>query len=489
VTDADTGLPIANAWVQAYWSDGSDWYWTGYAETASDGSHTLLDSNGYGAGDYWFGAEASGYRSQELYTYWDGSGPMMIDFTLWPETSPAIASGAVYDAATWQPVEGAWVLAEWSDGADWYWAGEAYTAPDGSYDLYDDYASGAGDYRFYVEADGYVSQTRYEIWDGMSTLFMDFELEVAQPIASGAVTDAGTGLPIEDAWVGAGWSDGTDWYWAGDAWTDIDGAYTLVDPNGYGAGDYEFRVEAYGYEYQTHTEYWDGTAPLAIDFALEVAQPVATGTVTGADTGLPIADAWVEAYWSDGVDWDWVGYTPTDLDGLYTIVDSYAFGAGDYRFTAWADGYEYQTHDEHWNGAAPLAIDFALELAQPLATGTVTDAGTGLPMSDVWVEAYWSDGVEWHWVGEDYSAADGTYTILDLHAYGAGDYWVGAEAFGYVSQSQYVYWDGSGPMVLDFALWPEMSPAIASGYVFDAATDEPVEGAYVSASWFDGADW
>ena len=192
-------------------------------------------------------------------------------------TGDTIATGTVTDAVTTNPLQGVYVSASWWDGAAYQWTGDAVSAPDGKFTLHDDAGMGVGFYEFFAYLDSYEVQTNLNYWwDGINPLTVDFQLVWADIIATGIVGDTQTGDPIEGAHVAASWFDGVaNWYWAGDAWTLIDGSYVVYDSYACGPGIYEIHCESYGYDSGAAQHYWNGTNPLSIGFTLMPHAPVA----------------------------------------------------------------------------------------------------------------------------------------------------------------------------------------------------------------------
>jgi len=86
---------------------------------------------------------------------------------------------------------------------------------------------------------------------------------------------------------------------------------------------------------------------LAFAFALVVLLPavavgqeaiIATGTVTDAATGNPIADASICAAYRTADGDSWTGEARTAADGTYAISDTTGRGAGEYRIEVAAPG-------------------------------------------------------------------------------------------------------------------------------------------------------
>ncbi len=195
--------------------------------------------------------------------------------------------------------------------------------------------------------------------------------EDAPVIATGVITDAVSGLPIEDAWVGAVLIVGPeedDIVFAGWAATDADGAYELRGRDVASPGQYRFYVSADTYEARVHHVTWDGGAALEVDFALDPAKVIASGTVRDLITGEPMENTIVEAtVVGEPVDLitpvTTVAVAHSASDGTYVLYDEWTHGAGDFTFVAWPlsnSGHVVTEIDAAWDGEAPLEIDFAM---------------------------------------------------------------------------------------------------------------------------------
>lgn len=184
-------------------------------------------------------------------------------------------TGTVTDAGTTDPIAGATVGAYFDDGGALEWVGETTTLANGTFALDDD-GWGAGDYEIYAYAEGYLTAWEYPSWGGGAALEQDFALQPAQVIATGYVTDAVTGDPIEDAGIDAAVFDSDEGQWiiTGYAFTDASGFYTVYDYEPLGADDYTFTCSAWGYEVLSHDRAWNGSEELDVDFALEKVPPV-----------------------------------------------------------------------------------------------------------------------------------------------------------------------------------------------------------------------
>jgi len=412
--------------------------------------------------------------------------------------SPALAippsiSGTVTDDVTGAALEGVWV--ELWDVND-EMAEEPVAVDETDSSGYYSFGSipNSDSYVLYFSRFGYGFG---EIWDFPYTgtaLVKNISLVPLAKIVEGTVTKAGGPVALEGAMVDASkfFSDEyEDYYeWAGSGWSDSGGTYLIWDEYSYGSGDYQFAATHPAYfsasEYQT----WDGETALDQDFALEPAVQIASGFVTDDASGDPIVGESVEAaQWNDIDEWfDWTGSGTTGDDGYYEVYDTNAYGAGEYELAISAWGYRRAVAYRDWDGATGLDQDFALVPPVAIAEGFVTQLGSGDPIEGAYVEASkWDDVNMWYdWTGSADSGTDGSYEVFDENALGSGEYDLAVSAWGFLSDSRAVTWDGATELTESFEL--EQAPAIASGIVTDDATGDPLVGAYIDAAWYNDVE-
>jgi len=344
-----------------------------------------------------------------------------------------------------------------------------------------------------VAVDGYSYEESAIFQYTGAAVAQDVQLNPLVLIAAGTVTDASTGLPVAgaqvDAWV---WESGDFAFPVGFAVTDADGTYAIYDEfQMLQSGDYiAFDVYSDGYETfnasSTNGVTYTGS-PFTFDVELSLAPLVASGTVTDAQTGLPIADAEVDAWvWEDGDYSVYVGYGITDACGHYEIRDSSGMlQSGDYiAFDVYAGGYEpfvgNDANGVRYQGGAVL-FDVQLSVHRLIATGTAWDSDTGEPLEGVSVEvSIWEADAEGAALGIATTDAEGRYQVYDeKDTLDSGDYvMITFAADGYGSEpvmrdsGQTVRYAGA-PLVRNC----RMSSVIGWGTVLDADTGLPVVGA------------
>lgn len=370
VIDAASGEPVSAAWVDAYYVHpcSGDELWTGESYTDSDGTCTVYDHEGFGAGRYvikvW-SRQVYGEDPFEKTIEWDGQNPVNVTFELRPPA--AIAVVRVTKAATGEPFEGAWAGASFVDPktGETYLTAEAYTASDGTARLSDSRRYGPGTYIVVVRADGFVLQKQTVSWDGERTAGLDFSLEPAKLIARVTVVDASTRNPVEHAFVAAQCATAAT---PEDALADFgqtgsDGKLALFDEGGYGAGSYVISVEKSGYACQRMLVMWDGENACDVTFDLRPPKPIATVRVTDRGTGEPIVGVEVDAYYIDrqtSALW-WASFEWTSAGGTCTLYDDESFGAGRYLIRVDTQGYYPLERSIVWDGEHAVAVSFPLQ--------------------------------------------------------------------------------------------------------------------------------
>jgi len=230
------------------------------------------------------------------------------------------------------------------------------------------------------------------------------------------------------------------------------------------------------------------------------------GTVTDAETGLPLEGVTVSARAVEETDGHGHGhggpgghhgcgdYAETGADGTY-VMEEVEVGA--YVLVARFQGYYVGDAEVEVLEGETTTADFALEeLMFGALSGMVTDTATGLPLAGAMIRVRVAEpdkaklgqlgllgAGRRHWgggCGQHYHATtgeDGTYFIDSVVA----DYYeVSASAMDYVPANPVGLFVMDGETaVADFAL-EAMTYGALEGYVTDADTGEPIEGARVN---------
>lgn len=180
-----------------------------------------------------------------------------------------------------------------------------------------------------------------KLFTALALTFLTVAPVMAQGTISGTVTDADTMAPIEHAIIiardtapstgGSPWGGG---WWSNITITGTDGTYSLdLD-----AGNYDVTCRKWGYVAQTaNADVTDGATTTA-DFALGTPTfGTIAGTVTDADTMLPIENARVTVRSTTNNGWGGWRWGRTDAAGAYSIDN---VRTGDHEVTVRKHGYE-----------------------------------------------------------------------------------------------------------------------------------------------------
>ena len=295
---------------------------------------------------------------------------------------------------------------------------------------------------------------------------------------AGVITDAGTGEPIEGAFV---FARGNNHFNSRMAFSGPDGAYLINDlhpdiyhvgahKEGYFPGEYPDPIEV------------NGNDVTGIDIALSGIIPSGIkGTVTDAGSGAPIAEAMVVAV--NVNDHRMHRGTMTGEDGNY-VLD---VPPGEYVVQARAWGYMPQEYPEHVivpEGAYIENINFALTAIDfGSISGMVIDtSGNPVPMAEV--KARMADGFFCRRAVTDET---GAYTITDVIP---GSYIVRAFKYGFepgVYPDTVLVGGGEDVTGIDIVLVPFAPPfdGYISGLVTDETAGTPISGALVIGIGFE----
>ncbi len=401
----------------------------------------------------------------------------------------ASISGVVRSDADGQVLEGAVVVAS---GPDYQ---QVETAADGSYSL-PDLTAGSYDLQFfgaghlpewYDDAASYEGRTPITLTDGESRVGTDASLSEGVVI-EGVVTGADTFAAVADVEVFAERTDFDDF---GSSTTAADGSFRV---SGLSGGEYRIRVvpaPPYREEWYDNattaetatTVNAPGPGPVAgIDVVLDLGGTI-SGTVTDADTGLPVPGIAVSTFGPDSAE------STTAADGTYTLA---GLVDGDYsvRFTP-VSTYLQEWYDGDLTGGAPTqvtiadaaavtSVDADLETGAGVS-GTVVDGGTGLPI----------EGVEVQLSGPNYraatTAADGSFEVSGVAA-GSYQLWLNDPSRRYFSEyyDDVASWFDATELDLQLGtispLELDMARGASIGGVVTDSVGAPIESGYVEVS-------
>jgi 5-hydroxyisourate hydrolase-like protein (transthyretin family) len=396
------------------------------------------------------------------------------------------------------PLNGAQIVAYDSSGQ---YVAQAYTDVSGNYTINTGLATGS--YRLQFTAHGYLS----EYYNHKSTLAAATPLAVTAPSTltgvnatlarggtiTGRVTSAATGLPLINMSVSANGAGGS-----GYGYTDASGNYTIV---GLGSGSYALKAgSVFGDNLISPPQTVSVTAPntLAnVDFSMTAGGTI-TGHVTDAN-GISLKDITI---FIGNQDNSYQNYVHTNASGIYTAT---ALPSGQYRVFFRPNAYipeTYNNHSEYYQGdlipvTAPNTvggIDAVLEKGAAVK-GSVTDAATGLPVKDIFVEVLDANG------GRAETAttqADGTYetgTTLPTGSYTvrfnaderfASCAYVTAYYNNQLTESGANLVNVTAPNLVDHIDAALVRGSIIFGKVTDASTGAPITGGAILIYGADG---
>ncbi len=452
VTDVGTGLPLANASVSVYnssgsfvtyaHSDSSGVYWSGLPP----GTYYARTSNTLGYVDELYNdiscpGSSCTVTSGAPISVTVGTTTAGIDFGL---AAGGRISGTVTDTATGVPLANVQVSIYNSSGS---------AVASGSTNSFGAYTSNSGlpSGTYYARTRnwlGYIEElyndvscpgssctvttgTPISVTVGTTTTGIDFGLAAGGRI-SGAVTDAATGLALaSEVYI----HDSSGSYVTSE-YTNAFGGYTTS--TGLPSGTYYARTRNWlGYIEELYNDVSCpgisctvtagtpisvtlGTTTTGIDFGLATGGRI-SGRVTDVATGLPLAGVGVWIQISSG---SYVRHEYTDGSGAYTSYSGLPSGTY-YVRTSNTLGYVDELYNDiscpssscTVTSGAPISvtvgttttgIDFGLAAGGRIS-GTVTDAGTGMPLARVGVYFYNSSG---GLVGSAYTDGAGVYTTF-----------------------------------------------------------------------------
>ena len=448
VTSATTQQPLAGISVTAVLWINSSWGASQHATTDSNGEYTIT---GLMPGTY--RVFFTDYTQTHSTEYYDNA-PSIASATDIPVASQAHITGidaalesASSIAGTVTALGGSPVLANISvqafrwDGAKWAWAGWAETDAAGNYTFN---GLAAGEYRlqFHDQSGNYAgacysnvpsldAANSIALAAGQQLTGINMHLGPAAWI-SGCVTGPDGSTPLRNIEVNVGRWTRHGWQLVNGTYTDQNGEYSL---GGLRAGEY--RVQFFDHEGVYATEYFNDKRLLdeAEDIVLAVAAHLPglnaslayagsiSGQVTAQDSGLPMPSLWVTAYTWTCEGWQEVAWTGTDENGAYTVGSltpgTYRLGFRDPSETYATKFYNNAPSAESAGNITLTDYDHltgynvALERGASIA-GRVTGSNGETPLAGIEVEAHYWTGNNWAPAARDFTAADGTYQIVNL---------------------------------------------------------------------------
>jgi hypothetical protein len=245
VTDAATDQAIENASLNVIQGDYMDGLW----------NQTVTDANGYyhmhvSPGDIMIFSQATGHLNQRLGPYTVGDHEILwcnISMEPHPEETAKIC-GYITNVATGKPVSNANIYVDWGNWMEGY-GNETFSDTTGFYTI----NVAAGHVELSVSRDGYMQRDfeEYTITDG-ETLWLNMSLTLRpreDAMVCGYVTDANTGMPIDNAQVYLEWQNEYYNRMDNETMTDSSGFYSMNVAGGETHLDIEKR------EYQSCSTY------------------------------------------------------------------------------------------------------------------------------------------------------------------------------------------------------------------------------------------
>ncbi|SFE27343.1 Carboxypeptidase regulatory-like domain-containing protein [Paenibacillus catalpae] len=191
-----------------------------------------------------------------------------------------------------------------------------------------------------------------------------------------------------------------------------------------------------------------------------------TGTITNAQTGVPLAGVLVEVLDNRN---SILSSTFTNAAGNYTIA-SLSPATND-RLRISADTFVAQVIGFSIAAGQTKVVNAALSPVAGVLTGMITDATTGLPLAGASIRVFTAEGITLQTTS---TAADGSYTIPSL---APGSYSIVIAEEGYAGQTIGAMIDAASATTLNASL-QQLAGAV-TGRVTDSNTGAPIEDAII----------
>ena len=363
-------------------------------------------------------------------------------------------------------------------------SGQDSTGADGTYALsLTVQTPGAPDsLRLTADADGYEpgdARVPLDVEDETSvTLQRDLRLVPreagpTEATAAGTVTEDGSGDPIEGAAVTGTRPGGETLF---ETTTGASGAYEATFTVGDAPGEVALAATAGGYESSETTVPFaeEMTADLALMAATTTAS--ASGTVSNAETGDPIADATVTG--TRAGSGEILFETSTDANGDYGTSFDVADPPDEVTIAATADSFERGDTTVPFSDEMTADLSLAPATTEVTATGTVTESGTGDPIQGATVTGTRAGSGETLFSAS--TDANGDYETTCEVADPPGEVAVTAGAEGFQEVTETVPYEEN--LKVDLALSPQTYEQVVTGAVTDDLGDVVEDGDAVVTS-------
>lgn len=467
VTDAVIGTPVEGAYVEM----------EGIATMMSDGNgQAMFEAPSVSSDtDYIITATKEGYLS-------DSSIIKVINLPPVVENS-TIVCGFIDDEATNISIEGAHVsLCFFNEPGETRWY-HADTNESGYYEM----ETPSGEFWISITADGYYDfyMSGY-VAEENETLFINVTLGQLLPqntIVCGYIYNNNTGIPIEDAYVRATWTDETN---------HSDYNFSHTNENGY----YEINVTAGQIDILVMADYYfwgysNGELNISENKTLwynnsltpyPVKNSIVCGYITNISSDLPIENVRMYVDWHDQNSGHTLGnVTFTDENGFYRMN----IAAGDiFQFFSKNGYYDRDGGLLSIGENETLWINLSLipiieETA--VVSGYVKDYITGLPIEAASIDLYWLDLPEYYLDNTTHSDIFGFYGFV-IYTFEEDNIGIIANADGYQFNSEGpVAITENQTLTIDLDLMPKTynENSKIKGYINESDSGVPIENANI----------
>lgn len=328
------------------------------------------------------------------------------------------------------------------------------TALDGSYTFL---GVNPGQYSVRASAAGFETQILGAKATNNQTTTIDFQLLSNPGTISGQVIDSGALSPINGATILVTQNN----FLIDSTTSDANGDYTII---GLDPGSNIVAALANGYQTSIEGAIVQEGQTTVLNFSLDTSPGSVSGTVTAANTGLPITGAVVEVIFDNQV----VESTQTDSLGNYTVS---SLSPDLYDVLVLANNFQAQEISVDVQSNQTSVVNFSLEPFPGTLSGNVTDANTSTAIAGAAISVFSNN----HLIDEVLTDPSGNYTIDDLPP---GSYIVEADGKNHQMQLLPVTILSNQTTTLDFALQPD--PSTVQGQIINALTGQPIHGAFVT---------
>jgi PKD repeat protein len=278
---------------------------------------------------------------------------------------------------------------------------------------------------------------------------------------AGIITEIGSGDPLENVLITVEVDLGMGNRYSNLTMTDAAGEYTM----GLQSGNARITIQKIGYSMKMFDNYVVLPGANVLNAELKITEAKVRGNVTDLSSSLPMVNARV--FLTDGQ--GNLTMAVTNETGYYELD---AFVGTDLYLGAEQDGYSRDYVVVNISAGDELWLDFGIWPATAWLTGTVTDAGTGAPLSGVGIHI--RSSLFETWTGTDGGGHYNVTVVAESYTIEAwnGNYWP--------FMAENVSVPNGVETVFDIAMMPFQN-ANLSGNVTDLMTGAPIAGAQVSA--------